>query len=304
MLTTAISRQKRFLTDISIYLRICFFVIAFLVIGELGLIWFGTAQQINISTTLTYSGRVRSLTQKLLGESMNVVYAHNEQSMKDLAVDLADWTARHDAIWHGNSTLHVLSVTQYPDILPTVDGVEKNYLEMHSAIVGILSDATPLYFMRYIALVNADSSPVYAAMDAYNNYLRGLTTTYQTQIFICGISATIIILAALLFSVFAIFRPALNKLQRNVVDIAEANAATLKQKEELQLVLDETRQNDHGTRLPVQKIGKNQYNVQGPKNVYLVEKKNNMFFCQCTIYRHNHFCLHVKLAQSADQQAS
>lgn len=304
MLTTVISRQKRFLTDISIYLRICLFVIAFLVIGELGLIWFGTSEQINISTTLTYSGRVRSLTQKLLGESMNVVYAHNPQSMKDLAVDLGDWSARHDAIWHGNSTLHVLSVTQYPDILPTVNNVEKNYTEMHDAITAILSDATPIYFMRYIALVNQDSAPVYTAMDAYNSYLRGLTTTYQTQIFLYGISATIIILAALLVSVFAVFRPALGKLQRNVVDIAEANAATLKQKEELQRVLDETRQYNHSTPLPVRKVAPGHFNVQGPKNVYKVEKRGKIFYCSCTIFRHNGFCLHIMLAESADQQAS
>jgi hypothetical protein len=274
------------------------------VLAELGLIWFGTSQQINISTTLNYSGRIRSLTQKLLAESMNVAYADSTQAMKDLQVDLSDWTARHDAIKSGDDTLHVLSASQYPDILPVVNASEASYLEMRVALVDILGETTNAALMRDIALINKDSSTVYNAYDAYNTYLRNLTTTYQTQIFIYGLSSTLIILTTLAVNVFAIFRPAFSRLKQNVEEIRDANAATLKQKEELQLVLDETRQNDHGTRLPVQKIGKNQYNVQGPKNVYLVEKKNNMFFCQCTIYRHNHFCLHVKLAQSADQQAS
>jgi hypothetical protein len=283
----------------NIYFRICLFIVALLVLCELGLIWFGTAEQINISTTLTYSGRERSYTQMIRADSMNVVYAHDPQSMKDLQSDLALWTSYHDAVWSGNNKLHVLSVSDYPDILPTVSGVEKNYVEMHAAIVSILSDATPLYFMRYIALVNQDSAPVYAAMDAYNTYLRNLTTTYQTQIFIYGVTSTIIILATLAISVFAIFRPAFIRLKKNAIEIADANAATFKQKEELQLVLDELRQNDHNTRLPVLRIGKDAYSVQGPKMAYLVEKRNGLLVCQCTIFQHNRFCLHVKLARSA-----
>jgi hypothetical protein len=300
MLSTAIRKQSRFLSDMNIYFRICLFIVALLVLCELGLIWFGTAEQINISTTLTYSGRERSYTQMIRADSMNVVYAHDPQSMKDLQSDLALWTAYHNAVWSGNTALHVLSVSQYPDILPTVSGVEKNYVEMHSAIVAILAAATPLYFMRYITLINADSAPVYNAMDTYNTYLRNLTTTYQTQIFIFGITSTIIILATLAISIFVVFRPAFIRLKRNVIEIADANAATFKQKEELQLVLDETRQNDHNTRLPVLRIGENQYSVAGPKMSYLVEKRNNIFFCQCTIFQHNRFCLHVKLARSAE----
>jgi hypothetical protein len=304
MLSTAIRKQGRFLADMNVYLRICMIIVAFFVLTELGLIWFGTSQQINISTTLTYSGRVRSLTQKLLAESMNDAYANSTQAMKDLPLDLADWTARHDAVKNGNAGLHVLSVRQYPDILPTVSAIEPNYLEMHAAIVDLQHTKNASSLMRDIALINKDSAPVYNAYDLYNTYLRSLTTTYQTEILFFGITLTIVILVTLAISVFAIFRPALARLKKNVIEIADANAATLRQKEELQLVLDETRQNDHNTHLPVLRIGENQFNVQGPRGAYRVEKIKGVFVCECAIFRHNRFCLHVKLARSAEQQAS
>lgn len=302
MFSIELRQQKLFFRDIKYYLTIATGVITLLVLVALGLTWFGTNAQISVSTTLTYAGRERSLTQKLLAESLLTVYAQDAKAKKNLQADEIDWTQRHDALWRGDNTLHVLSVSSYPDIMPSINKVEPLYLELHVAINDVLTAKDQVVLRRDANIINTDAVPFYNAMEAYNTYLRNLTTQYQNTILLYGICSTSAILLVLALSILIIFRPAFARLDTNLLAIAQSDEQLKKQHEDTQVLLEEVRRADHGTRVPVLKIRDGLYAVQnGMNGYYEVMKADGIYKCPCPIYTHNHFCNHIKYAQYAER---
>lgn len=305
MLTTAIRKQSRFLADMTLYLGICLIIIVIMALVGLTLIGVGTSQQSTTLANLKASGMMRSETQKLLAESMNVAYADSSQAMSDLQTDLADWTARHDAIKTGNPTLHVSASSYYPDIVGIVNASEPSYLDMRSALVDVLATTRTASLKQDMVRINKDAIIVYNSYDSYNTYLRNLTTTYQTDIWYCGVFSTSVILITLAVSTGSIFRPTLARLRFNVDEIDKANTALVEEKLKLQRVISEIEHED--SRLPVKRLLNNKYRVQGANNTsYTVEEKNGWFFCECLIYQNstNKSCWHAKLARIAKKDAS
>jgi len=300
MISLPLERQKIFLRDIRFYLYVALGLITLLTFASLGLTWFGTNAQINISTTLTYAGRERSLTQKLLAETLQVVYVKDPKALHNLKVDEADWTARHDAIWRGDNGLHVLSISSFPDIQPAINKSEAFYLNLHIAVDDVLAKKND--GIADAAIVSADAPPFYNTMEEYNTYLRNLTTRYQNSILLYAICSTIAILLVLGFGSVVIFRPMFRKLNGNITAIAQANEQLQTQKKETEALLEEVRRNDHETRVPVIKIADGKYAVQnGTNGYYSVNKVNGLYQCPCPIYAHNRFCNHIKYVQYAER---
>jgi hypothetical protein len=302
MLSIPLQQQKLFLRDVRLYMYTAMVIVVVLVSISLGLTWFGTNAQISISTTLTYAGRERSLTQQILAESLLTVYAQDAKARKDLSTDELDWTQRHDALWRGDNTLHVLSISSYPDIMPQVDKVEPLYLNLHIALNDVLTTKNSADMRVDAMIINTDAVPFYNAMEAYNTYLRNLTTHYQTTILIYGIISTVAILVTVLLSILIVFRPAFTRLDKNVLAIVDADEKLQKQKTETDALLEEIRRDDHDTRIPLAKISMGKYAVQnGTNGYYEVNKVNGLFQCPCPIFTHNYFCIHVKYAQDAER---
>jgi len=303
MLSLPLERQKLFLRDIRFYLYIAFGLITLLVFVSLGLTWFGTSAQINISTTLTYAGRERSLTQKLVAETLQIVYVKDPKALHNLKVDELDWTARHDAIWRGDNGLHVLSISNFPDIQPQINKSEPLYLSLHVAVDDVLAKRNN--GIADAATISLDAPPFYNTMEEYNTYLRNLTTRYQNSILVYSICSTAALLVVLIFSALVVFRPAFKRLNTNMLAIVEANKRLQEQKQETEHLLEEIRRADHNMRIPVVRVSEGRYAVQnGSNGYYSVDKEGGLYRCSCTIYMHNHFCNHVKAVQEAERTIS
>jgi hypothetical protein len=301
MLSLPLQQQKIFIRDVRLYLYTAMAVVLVLVSIALGLTWFGTSSQINISNTLTYVGRERTLTQKLLAETLQTVYV-NAGTKKSLKIDEADWTTRHNAIWYGSSTLSILPISTFTDVMPTIDNVEPEYLAMHKAIDSVLATQDQTVLHADAALVIQETTPLFTALETYNTYLRNLTTRYQTSILIYGIISTIAIFITILLSIIAVFRPAFIRLDKNVFTIVKADEELKRQKQETEAMLEEIRREHHETRLPISKVSTGVYAVQGgARGFYEVRKVDGLYRCPCTIYEHNHFCNHVKAAQDMER---
>ncbi len=302
MLSMPLQQQRLFLRDIRLYLYTAMAVVVVLVLVSLGLTWFGTNAQINISNTLTYVGRERTLTQKLLAETLQTVYVRAPDAKKNLKIDEADWTARHNAIWHGSNTLSILPISTFPDSARPMNAVEPGYLAMHQAIDDVLVSQNQITLRTDASLISHETTPLYNALESYNTYLRNLTTHYQTTILIYGIVSTAAILVIILLSILTVFRPAFSRLNKNVIAIVEADERLEKQKAETEALLEEVRRADHDTRIPISKIGDGVYAVQsGTRGYHEVRKVHGLFQCPCTIFAHNHFCTHVKYALDAER---
>jgi hypothetical protein len=302
MLSIPLQQQKHFLRGVRLYLYTAMVAIVVLVLVSLGLTWFSTNAQINISNTLTYVGRERTLTQKLLAETLQTVYIQGLGAKKNLKVDEADWTVRHDAIWHGNNALSILPVSTFPDISRQVNAVEPEYLAMHKAIDDVLMSQKQTSLRTDASLISQETTPLYNALESYNTYLRNLTTHYQTTILIYSIISTAAILVTVLLSILTVFQPAFSRLNKNVIVIVEADEKLKKQQSETEALLEEVRRADHNTRIPVSKIGDGVYAVQnGTRGYHEVRKVDGLFQCPCIIFAHNHFCLHIKYVQDAER---
>ena len=152
-------------------------------------------------------------------------------------------------------------------------------------------------------IINTDAVPFYNAMEAYNTYLRNVTTQYQNMILLYGICSTTAILLVLALSVFIVFRPAFARLDANMLAITQSDEKLKKQHEYTETLLEEMRRADHGTRAPVLKIRDGIYAVQnGTNGYYEVLKVDGIYTCPCPIYAHNHFCNHIKYVQHAERE--
>ncbi len=301
MLSIPLRQQKLFIRDVRLYLYTAMSVVLLLVSISLGLTWFGTNSQISISNTLTYVGRERTLTQKLLAETLQTVYV-NPNTKKSLKIDETDWTARHNAIWYGSNSLAILPFSTFPDIAPTVNDIEPQYLAMHKAIDNVLVSKDQTILRADAALIIQETTPLFNALETYNAYLHALTTHYQTSILIYGIISTIAIFIIIVLSIIAVFRPAFARLNKNVITIVKADEELQKQKLETEAMLEEVRRADHDMRVPISKVSTGVYAVQnGARGYHEVRKVDGLYRCPCGIFEHNHFCNHIKSAQDAER---
>lgn len=249
----------------------------------------------------------RALTQKIVSDATSLIASEDLGYQPDLAVNLKDWESKRKLL-----LLHLK--LQEQEQLHVADA-NYNALQLQAQSLLARSDATHLQTdvqMRFAMFTLQGQADVYfTALERISQQQQDDASNDTLKIYQSVIMTGILLAVVLTLTWTLAFRPAIQRLKSNVLEITEAENAFRQQQREIRLaknelheILIEAQRAVNDVQPKVKVMRPDVYAVQNGRNgFYLVHyNEGRGFLCGCPWYKHTGVCLHTRWAHAKHQE--